>query len=158
MMKVLRTIGNVFKTIGKGIWTLLKGIGKVFMTIFKAVAKVIKVIAKPIGKVLWTILKAVGKVLWAILKPIGRVLLKLYRLLERIPLIGRLFKAIENLVVKIKDGLKGVVVEAKKVSWLKKGDLALNTGTVLLFCLVLGLYFYASDAIIAVILRALGLS
>ena len=48
--------------------------------------------------------------------------------------------------------------EAKKVTWLKKKDLAKNTATVFAFCFVLGVFFYLSDAVIALILRFLGLS
>ena len=54
--------------------------------------------------------------------------------------------------------IKAVRVEMKKVTWLTKKELLMNTLTVLAFCLVLGVFFVASDAIIAVILRMLGLS
>lgn len=52
--------------------------------------------------------------------------------------------------------VKEIKNEAKKVSWLTKKDLAKNASTVLLFCLTMGVFFYAGDAIIALILKALG--
>lgn len=54
--------------------------------------------------------------------------------------------------------LKGIRSEIKKISWLSKKELAQNSATVLAFCLVLGLYFFAGDAIIAFILKALGMN
>lgn len=53
--------------------------------------------------------------------------------------------------------LKSVRSEIKNVRWLTKKELVRNSATVLLFCLIFGLYFYASDAIIAFILRVLGM-
>lgn len=53
--------------------------------------------------------------------------------------------------------LKGIRNEIKKVSWLSKKELAKNSAIVLLFCFVLGLYFFAGDAVIALILKALGM-
>ena len=54
--------------------------------------------------------------------------------------------------------LKGIRSEIKKISWLSKKELAQTSATVLAFCLVLGLYFFAGDAIIAFILKALGMN
>ena len=44
--------------------------------------------------------------------------------------------------------LKGIRKEIKNVSWLSKKELAQNSAIVLLFCFVMGLYFFAGDAII----------
>lgn len=52
--------------------------------------------------------------------------------------------------------VKGIKSEAKQVNWLTKKDLVKNASTVLFFCVVMGLFFYAGDAIIALILKALG--
>lgn len=54
--------------------------------------------------------------------------------------------------------LKGIRSEIKKISWLSKKELAQNSATVLAFCFVLGLYFFVGDAIIAFILKALGMN
>ena len=54
--------------------------------------------------------------------------------------------------------LKGIRSEIKKVSWLSKKQLAQNSAIVLLFCFVLGVYFFAGDAIIAFIFKALGMN
>ena len=43
------------------------------------------------------------------------------------------------------------------VGWVKK-QLAQNSAIVLLFCFVLGLYFFAGDAVIALIFKALGIN
>lgn len=61
--------------------------------------------------------------------------------------------------MKFKDwfSFKGVRAEAKHVSWLSKKDLAKNTGTVIAFCLVFGLFFMLSDSIIAVVFKLLGI-
>lgn len=53
--------------------------------------------------------------------------------------------------------LKGIRSEIKKISWLSKKELAKNSAIVLVFCFVLGLYFFAGDAVIAFILKALGM-
>ena len=53
--------------------------------------------------------------------------------------------------------LKGIRSEIKKISWLSKKELAQNSATVLAFCFVLGLYFFAGVAIIVFILKALGM-
>lgn len=54
--------------------------------------------------------------------------------------------------------ISGIRAEMKKVTWLTKKELFVNSATVLAFCVVLGLFFFGSDAIIAVILRMLGLN
>lgn len=54
--------------------------------------------------------------------------------------------------------LKGIRREIKNVSWLSKKQLAQNSAIVLLFCFVMGLYFFAGDAIIALIFKALGMN
>ena len=54
--------------------------------------------------------------------------------------------------------LKGLRSEIKKISWLSKKELAQNSAIVLLFCFVLGLYFFAGDAVIALIFKALGIN
>ena len=54
--------------------------------------------------------------------------------------------------------LKGIRSEIKRVSWLNKKQLAQNSAIVLLFCFVLGLYFFAGDAVIALIFKALGIN
>ena len=54
--------------------------------------------------------------------------------------------------------LKGIRKEIKNVSWLSKKELAQNSAIVLLFCFVMGLYFFAGDAIIAFILKTLGMN
>ena len=61
--------------------------------------------------------------------------------------------------MKIKEwfSLKGIRSEIKKVSWLTKKQLAENSAIVLLFCFVMGVYFFAGDAVIAFILKALGM-
>ena len=71
-----------------------------------------------------------------------------------------LAESIDEDPLKLKDwcSLKGIREEIKKVHWLSKKELAIDSGVVLAFTIVLGLYFYASDAIIALILKALGLN
>ncbi|MFV0394752.1 MAG: preprotein translocase subunit SecE [Coprobacillaceae bacterium] len=61
--------------------------------------------------------------------------------------------------MKIKDWLsiKGVRSEIRNISWLTKKELAQNSAIVLLFCFVMGAFFFGGDAIIAAILRALGM-
>ena len=54
--------------------------------------------------------------------------------------------------------LKGIRSEIKRISWLSKKQLAENSAIVLLFCFVLGLYFFAGDAVIALIFKALGIN
>lgn len=54
--------------------------------------------------------------------------------------------------------LKGVRAEIKNIHWLTKKELAYNSMIVLVFCFLFGIYFYGSDAIIAVILKALGMN
>ena len=41
---------------------------------------------------------------------------------------------------------------------IRKEELAQNSAIVLLFCFVMGLYFFAGDAIIAFILKTLGMN
>ena len=53
--------------------------------------------------------------------------------------------------------LKGIREEIKKVHWLTKKELAYNSVIVLVFCFLFGIYFYGSDAVIAFILKALGM-
>jgi len=53
--------------------------------------------------------------------------------------------------------LKGIRAEIKNVHWLTKKELAKNSAIVLIFCFLFGVYFYASDIIIAFILKALGM-
>lgn len=62
--------------------------------------------------------------------------------------------------MKIKEWLsiKGVRAEIKNIHWLTKKELAYNSFVVLVFCFLFGVYFYASDAIIAIILKALGMN
>ncbi len=54
--------------------------------------------------------------------------------------------------------LKGIRQEIKNIHWLTKKELAYNSFVVLVFCFLFGVYFYLSDAIIAFILRALGMN
>lgn len=54
--------------------------------------------------------------------------------------------------------LSGVRSEIKNIHWLSKKELAYNSMVVLVFCFLFGLYFYGSDAIIALILKALGMN
>jgi len=54
--------------------------------------------------------------------------------------------------------IKGVRSEIKNIHWLTKKELAYNSVVVLLFCFLFGVYFYASDVIIAFILKALGMN
>ena len=61
--------------------------------------------------------------------------------------------------MKIKEWLsvKGVRSEMKNIHWLTKKELLNNSVVVLTFCLLFGLFFYCSDAIIALIMKALGM-
>ena len=54
--------------------------------------------------------------------------------------------------------LKGIRQEIKSVHWLTKKELARDAFVVLAFTVVLGVYFYGADALIALILKTLGLS
>ena len=54
--------------------------------------------------------------------------------------------------------IKGIRSEIKNIHWLSKKELVYNSRIVLLFCFLFGVYFYASDAIIALILKALGMN
>lgn len=53
--------------------------------------------------------------------------------------------------------LKGIRAEVSRVDWLSKKELIKNSTTVLVFCFLFGVYFYASDVIIAFILKVLGM-
>ena len=54
--------------------------------------------------------------------------------------------------------LEGIREEIKNVHWLTPGELVHDSAIVLAFTVALGAYFYASDAIIALILKALGMN
>lgn len=54
--------------------------------------------------------------------------------------------------------LRGIRGELKNVHWPHGKELAIDSSVVLLFTIVLGLFFYASDMIIAIILKALGMN
>lgn len=54
--------------------------------------------------------------------------------------------------------IKGIKSEMKQVRWLTKKELLTNSITVLSFCLIMALFFFGSDAVIAIILKALGLN
>ena len=56
------------------------------------------------------------------------------------------------------DQVKIVECDLSELGELSKKELAQNSATVLAFCFVLGLYFFAGDAIIAFILKALGMN
>ena len=73
---------------------------------------------------------------------------------------NRLEESIDHDPLKFKDwaSLSGIRAEIKNIHWLTKKELAIDSGVVLAFTLVLGLYFYASDAVIALILKALGMN
>lgn len=53
--------------------------------------------------------------------------------------------------------LKGIPEEIKKVHWLTKKELFNNSVVVLVFTFVMGLFFFGGDAVIAFILKALGM-
>ena len=48
-------------------------------------------------------------------------------------------------------------VEIKNIHWLTKKELFNNSLTVLVFTFVMGLFFFGGDAVIAFILKALGM-
>ncbi|MDE6952614.1 MAG: preprotein translocase subunit SecE [Erysipelotrichales bacterium] len=54
--------------------------------------------------------------------------------------------------------IKGVRTEIKNIHWLTKKELMYNSVVVLVFCFLFGVYFYGSDAIIALIMKALGMN
>lgn len=62
--------------------------------------------------------------------------------------------------MKIKEwfSLKGIRSEIKNIHWLTKKELIDNSVIVLVFCFLFGLYFYFSDVVIALILKALGMN
>ena len=53
--------------------------------------------------------------------------------------------------------LKGIREEIKKVHWLTKKELFNYSVVVLVFTFVMGLFFFGGDAVIAFILKALGM-
>ena len=53
--------------------------------------------------------------------------------------------------------LKGIRAEIKNIHWLTKKELFNNSLTVLVFTFVMGLFFFGGDAVIAFILKALGM-
>lgn len=53
--------------------------------------------------------------------------------------------------------LKGIRAEIKNVHWLTKKELFQNSAIVLIFTFIMGLFFFGGDAIIAFILRTLGM-
>lgn len=54
--------------------------------------------------------------------------------------------------------IKGVRSEIKNIHWLSKKELVQNSAVVLVFCVLFGIFFFGSDAIIAFILKALGMN
>ncbi len=54
--------------------------------------------------------------------------------------------------------IKGIRSEMKNVSWLSRKKLVLNSATVLLFCFIMGAFFMGADALVANILKALGMN
>ena len=54
--------------------------------------------------------------------------------------------------------LKGIREEIKNVHWLTKKELFQNSAIVILFTFVMGLFFFGGDAVIAFILKALGMN
>ena len=59
--------------------------------------------------------------------------------------------------LKFKEWFKGIRAEIKNVHWLTKKELFNNSLTVLVFTFVMGLFFFGGDAVIAFILKALGM-
>ena len=72
----------------------------------------------------------------------------------------RLEEQIDKDPLKFKDWctLEGIRAEIKNIHWLTKKELAVDSGVVLAFTVILCLFFYASDAVIALILKALGMN
>lgn len=54
--------------------------------------------------------------------------------------------------------IKGVRSEIKNIHWLSRKELVQNSAVVLMFCVLFGFFFFGSDAIIALILKALGMN
>lgn len=54
--------------------------------------------------------------------------------------------------------IKGVRSEIKNIHWLTRKELAQNSAVVLIFCVLFGIFFFGSDAVIAFILKALGMN
>ncbi len=50
---------------------------------------------------------------------------------------------------------KGIRAEMKRVTWLTRKELIKNTGIVIAFCLVFGIFFYLSDGLIALFFKLL---
>lgn len=53
--------------------------------------------------------------------------------------------------------LKGIRAEIKNIHWLQKKNYLIIHLTVLVFTFVMGLFFFGGDAVIAFILKALGM-
>ena len=66
-------------------------------------------------------------------------------------------EVVEELRFKEWFNLKGIREEIKKVHWLTKKELFNNSVVVLVFTFVMGLFFFGGDAVIAFILKALGM-
>lgn len=62
--------------------------------------------------------------------------------------------------MKFKDwfSIKGILGERRKINWLSKRDLAKDSFIVIAFCLVMGVFFFASDGLVAFIFNMLGLN
>ena len=54
--------------------------------------------------------------------------------------------------------LKGIREEVKNIHWLTKKELFQNSAIVILFTFVMGLFFFGGDAVIAFLLKALGMN
>ncbi|MEG0276269.1 MAG: preprotein translocase subunit SecE [Coprobacillus sp.] len=54
--------------------------------------------------------------------------------------------------------IKGVRSEISNIHWLTKKELVQNSAVVLVFCVLFGIFFFGSDAVIALILKALGMN
>ena len=54
--------------------------------------------------------------------------------------------------------LKGIREEVKNIHWLTKKELFQNSAIVILFTFVMGLFFFGGDAVIAFILKAVGMN
>ncbi len=50
----------------------------------------------------------------------------------------------------------GITTEIKRIRWTKSGELLTNTGKVLLFCLLFGVFFTLCDALISEFLLLIG--
>ncbi len=54
--------------------------------------------------------------------------------------------------------IKEIRTQIKKIHWLEKDKLVKNSGIVIGFTFLMGLFFYASDGIIVIIFKMLGLN